>query len=414
MKEKRRRKAILWNTASGLVNAGQSAVILIFISHHLQLNDAGIFTIGYALGNLFMTMGKYGVRNFQVTDYNEQYSFREYRNFRVLTSTLGCLIMFLYLFLQSVSGKYSPEKTLVVALICLWKMIDPIEDVYYGMYQQKDRLDVGAMCYTIRLTLSTVIFCALTFTGMSLAAISAVTLLVSLVSAVIMVILTKRGFPTKGDAFRRESVGRLLRSCFPLFIGTSLSIYVGNAPKYLIDWFSNADDVQAVFGYIMMPTFVIMMINQFIYQPFIRDLGMLWQCGRRKELVGRVLIQFAVTAAITFCVVIAGAAAGIPVLSRFYNTDLSPYKTDFIILLIGGGIYALANYITVPMTAIRAQNGVAIGYVIVSLCSVVLGKILISGAGVSGAVRLYVVLNVILAIFFAAYFFVMVRRKTER
>ena len=74
----KKHNAAFWNTISGLINAGQSAVILIFISRYLGQSAAGIFSIAYALGNLFSTMGKYGVRNFQVTDVKEVFLFHEY------------------------------------------------------------------------------------------------------------------------------------------------------------------------------------------------------------------------------------------------------------------------------------------------------------------------------------------------
>ena len=64
-----------WNTLAGLLNAGQSVVILMVISRINGLEDAGIFSIANAIASLMLTVGNFGMRNYQVTDINEKYSF---------------------------------------------------------------------------------------------------------------------------------------------------------------------------------------------------------------------------------------------------------------------------------------------------------------------------------------------------
>lgn len=407
----------MWNTASGLINAAQSAVILIFISHLLSKTDVGIFTIAYALGNLFSTMGKYGVRNFQVTDIKNQYSFRDYINARVLSSFGVMLLMILYIVLQFCMGKYTGMKSVTILLICLWKMIDTGEDVFYGMYQQQGRLDIGARCYTIRLAVSTVLFCLLLLLKTPLFLSSLIVFLISLASSVFLIIRTMPQFSQNKELSHflpelSQSSKELLKACLPLFLGTSLSIFVGNAPKYLIDWYLD-DNTQAVFGYIMMPAFVIMVLNQFIYQPIIRDLGELWISGKLNAFVKRVFKQYITVGALTVLVIIAGVIVGIPILSVMYNCDLSGYRPEFAVILLGGGFYALVSFIMVPLTAMRRQKIVSYGFIAVSLLSIVLGRSLVLWKGVMGASVLYLLLNILLTVIFTGGFFYFVQRKRE-
>ena len=413
--ESNKKKAFLWNTASGLINAGQSAVILIFISHLLTKNAVGIFTIAYALGNLFSTMGKYGVRNFQVTDINEQYSFREYFNSRTLSSVGVMLLMIVYILFQLCTGKYTLIKSMTIVLICLWKMIDTAEDVFYGMYQQQGRLDVGARCYTIRLTISTVLFCLLLMFKSPLFVTSMTVLVVSIVSSLFIIMYTAPRFRQSHEIKNympslSAADKELLKACFPLFLGTSLSIFVGNAPKYLIDWYLD-DSTQAIFGYIMMPAFVIMVLNQFIYQPIIRDLGELWSSGRLNAFVRRVLKQYLIVGGITAVVIVAGVIVGIPILSVMYNTDLSAFRPEFAIILLGGGFYAIVSFIMVPLTAMRNQNVISYGFIAASILSLVLGRALILWKGVMGASVLYCLLNLILAMIFTFCFILFVNKR---
>ena len=58
-----KRNSYIWNIIGGLINAFQSVIILIVLTRVLDIEMAGIFTIAWAIANLAITIGKYGVRN---------------------------------------------------------------------------------------------------------------------------------------------------------------------------------------------------------------------------------------------------------------------------------------------------------------------------------------------------------------
>ena len=65
----------IWNTLATALNSGQTFIILFFISQSGDHTDAGVFTIAYALANLAIMIGRYGVRQYQVSDIEQKYSF---------------------------------------------------------------------------------------------------------------------------------------------------------------------------------------------------------------------------------------------------------------------------------------------------------------------------------------------------
>ena len=65
--------------------AFQSVIMLMIITRTLNLYEAGVFTLANASANLFLNIGKYGMRNFQVSDVKREYNFREYYISRILT-----------------------------------------------------------------------------------------------------------------------------------------------------------------------------------------------------------------------------------------------------------------------------------------------------------------------------------------
>lgn len=386
----------LWNTASGMINAGQSAVILIFISACMGIEAAGVFSIAYAVANLLMTVAKYGIRNYQVTDVAEKYTFQEYLVMRMVTVTGTFIFLLFYLWYKCQFGGYSLEKAVVVCLIVVWKFIDAMEDVYYGMYQQRGRLDIGAKAYTIRLLFSTLVYCVLIVAGCAMSTATGIMLLLSVVCACAVIRHSISNFAIADMKVTPKNVLRLLYEGLPLCIGTSLSIYIGNLPKYLIDSYMD-EKVQAYFGFIMMPAFVIVVLNNFIYQPIIRGLAEFWENGQKKQFKRRILKQYMIVLGLTGIVVVAGAFLGIPVLSFLYSVDLFAYKLEFIILLMGGGLYALASFIMVPITIIRFQKCIAIGFVLASAVSLLLGRYLVIHYGIFGASVLYLFINAFIA-----------------
>ena len=104
--------AYIWNTWAAMLNSFQSVLILMVISRIDPVTDAGVFTIAFAIGNLMLTIGQYGIRQFQVSDVQEKYSFREYVGARIITSSLMVIVSFFYVGLHYWSGSYGLEKAL--------------------------------------------------------------------------------------------------------------------------------------------------------------------------------------------------------------------------------------------------------------------------------------------------------------
>ena len=79
------RAAFIWNMFAGLTSALESVLFSMIVTRWIGLSGAGMVTIGFAAGNLMATIGKYGVRTFQVTDSKEEYAFASYLCARIVT-----------------------------------------------------------------------------------------------------------------------------------------------------------------------------------------------------------------------------------------------------------------------------------------------------------------------------------------
>lgn len=79
------RNGYIWNMIGSMMNAFQSVFLLVIINRVLGEGESGIFNIAYANANLFLNMGKYGMRYYQVSDVKHEHSFGDYLTSRIIS-----------------------------------------------------------------------------------------------------------------------------------------------------------------------------------------------------------------------------------------------------------------------------------------------------------------------------------------
>ena len=406
------RDSYIWNMAGSMLVAFQSVAMLMILTRTLGLKEAGIFTIAFANANLFLSLGKYGMRYFQVSDVNGQFSFAEYRRSRWLTTVLMILVSAVYTLAMQKKNAYSTEKTMVILWMCLLKVVDAVEDVYHGFYQQKNRLDLAGKELTFRMLLTIIVFAKGLIVLRNLLASVIIATLVSFMLFVVFNRWMYAEFSQEAGEQRRGNVRLLLKLCFPLFIGSFLSFYIGNAPKYAIDA-TLTDELQACYGFIAMPVFVIGLLNSFIFNPIIYRLSIFWSEGKVRKFTKAIARQTGIIAAITLTCMLGAYLLGIPVLSWLYNTDLAPYKTELLILLLGGGFLGLSGFLNTINTIIRQQSLLMWGYGTVAIAAYLFSNRVVREHQMFGAAILYMALMAILCAAFLLFLIYGIKSKEE-
>jgi len=407
-----KRASYVWNTMAGIVLAFQSVVMLFVLMRVCDLETAGIFTIAYANAMLFLNMGEYGMRNYQVSDVEPRFGFKDYLVSRGITTVAMVLCAGIWIAWSAVADGYSVEKTLVLILMCLFKVVDSIEDIFYGNFQQHERLDLAGKLLTFRLGSTLVMF--------SLAAVASRSLVIAMMfstvytTAFLVIALCwayrRYRLPAGWGAFSRKSVVDLLVSCLPLFLAAFLIYYIGNAPKYAINTLMTDSD-QALYGFIAMPVFVVSLFASFIYTPMIAPVSLLWIEGDSAGVVRAFSKQVVWIGAITGLSVLGAWLVGVPVLDWLYNTDLSSYRIELCVLVAGGGFLALATLFMIGVTVIRLQKRLIIGYLAVALIALLSSNPVVGTWGIAGASWVYLVFMVLLALWFAVVFLSGVRSQ---
>ncbi len=124
------KSSYIWNMTGSLLMAFQSVIMLMILTRTVGLIEAGIFTIANANANLFLTVGKYGMRYFQVSDVKNQFSFAEYRMSRIITVISMIIVSFAYTLYSAWNYSYSFEKIIIIISMCLFKGVDAVVCVF--------------------------------------------------------------------------------------------------------------------------------------------------------------------------------------------------------------------------------------------------------------------------------------------
>lgn len=407
------RNSYIWNMSGSMLVAFQSVIMLMILTRVLGLVEAGILTIAYANANLFQNIGKYGMRNFQVSDVKDEFNFSEYKASRIVTAIAMVAVSFIYVIYTAINNDYTVEKTQIILWMCLFRVVDVIEDVYCALYQSKNRLDIGAKIMTLRQVITLIVFGVGVVILKDLLLALVISTVVTTLLLVFFIKCTYGFFDIKPEKAEWKKVSMLLKVCFPLFAGAFLSFYIGNAPKYAIDAMLT-DELQACYGFIAMPVFVVGLLNNFIFNPILFRMSILWEEGKKKEFVIRTACQVGIVGIITGVCILGAYLLGIPVLSWLYNTDLAPYKTELLILLLGGGFLGLSGLLNAVVTIMREQKKLMWGYGIVSILAYACSNKVVAAYGMMGAAVLYTVLIGALCVIFAGMFIYGVTKKQHQ
>jgi O-antigen/teichoic acid export membrane protein len=367
-------------------------LLLMVLTHFGTAEHSGYFVMAYTVANLLMHLGKFGMRQYQVTDAGNKYSFREYVASRVFSVGLMAAALVLFLLYSLLFNGYTAEKAAVVALITFYRGVEAAEDVLHGRLQQQGRLDIAAKILAIRSAVFMVGFAVLYLLTKNLILTCAVNAAITMV----LCILLNRPFLVREGRFFLSQNGKmgqkepsptshfwgLVLECLPLCLTMVTYMYLGNAPKYIVDGLVS-DAVQTRFNIVIMPAFVGSLLCSFIFNPVLKRIGDLWQNREigtlRKTTRKLALVPVVVDAAL----LLGGWFLGIPILSAVYGVELADYRLTLMIFLLASGVVAMLNLFVALLTAMRKQKHLLLAYAAASLLLVLAGRPVFSAYGLN-------------------------------
>lgn len=405
------KQSVFWNMMSSGLNSIVSMLLLWVVTLLNGVSDAGIFSLGFSTSQMMLTIGNYGMRNYQATDVTNKYSIKVYEASRIVTNIIMMVSVLGFVWFEG----YYFEKALITILLCLLKVTDAFDDVYGGYYQVKGRLDIAGKIMSIRIGAYVLGFILTLIFTHSLILSCLISIIISSIVLIVLIHSTKIIIPLEKPSFQWNRIWNLLTECFPLCISAFLLIYMGNAPKYAIDTYLTAKD-QAYYTYLFMPCFVTNLFVGFALQPLLVRLSKSWVHKEYRKFIKLCGLIFAGALIISTIIIIGGAILGCPILSIVFGVSLSAYTNVLVVLLIGGAFFAFAVIEQVILTVMRRQVYLLIGFGIASVIAMLISGILVKKFALLGAAYAYTISAgaLFLVLAFMIFIFLYLEKKKNK
>lgn len=180
---------------------------------------------------------------------------------------------------STVRGVFSGGYIIISVFIIMMKMVDAVEDVFHGNFQQTYHVEIMGKMLAVRNIYSAVYFTAALLVTQNLAFTCTSTAVTSLILCLVINNVFTKKYPgeavTVNRSFQFSNVWKLLKICTPLFVGTFLSLLLYNIPKYAMSSVMT-DEYQTYYSVLFMPSFVITLMCEFVFKPTITTIAELW------------------------------------------------------------------------------------------------------------------------------------------
>lgn len=409
-KDKNFKSNFIWNIIGTGFNAFNSLFFMIAVTRINGLNDAGIFTLAFSTACLLYVIGAYSGRIYQVTETNKNIKDKEFIYNRYISCSLMIVITIIFVLIKG----YDLYKSLIFIFLAIYKCLEAFSDVLYGIMQKNDELNKVGKSYFIKSLLSVVMFILIDVITKNIILSCAI---ICVIWILVIVLYDKRiinRFVNFKEKINKENIIKIFKGGFFIFAITFLGIYLLNAPKYAIDKYSS-NDIQAIFGIIIMPATVMSLVSQFLIHPYLTkivDLVKEVEFKKLNKLILKIILYigiFGIVASILAYIV------GIPILSLVYGIDLNGYQFQLFSIIIAATLYNIGIVYSSVLTTIRHTFEQFCIYIALSIFAWIISNLLTQRLNMTGSIISYFVIMLFYFIFYIlTYKFIISKFKQNK
>lgn len=386
----------IWNMLGTGLNAFNSLFFLITVTRINGINDAGIFTLAFSTACILYVVGIYAGRVFQVTDSKENVTDKEYICNRILSCVLMMIITIIFVIIRG----YNIYKSAIFILLAFYKCLEAFSDVLYGIMQKNDLLNMVGKSYFVKGLLSIIVFVLVDIITNNLI-LSCISIIV--IWTIILIFYdmkNTRKLMNSNTKINFYNVFGIFKNGFFVFVITFLGLYIMNAPKYAIDNFLT-EDIQAIFGIIIMPATVMGLVGQFLMHPYLNDIVNLYnkkEVKSLKKLILKIILYIVVFGAIASLL---AYFLGVPVLNVVYGIDLNGYQIHLVAIIVASTLYNIGVIYSSVLTTIRKTFIQFAIYIFISLFALISSYVLTLKNGINGSTISYFLIMFLQFTFYA-------------
>lgn len=397
------RKNFIWNMVGSTAFAFISLFLMMVVTRLNGIDDAGIFSFAFSTATVFLVIGNYSGRTFQVTDKNRKTTDSDYFHLKFITCVAMLIVGIIFCILRG----YPSDKFLIIMLLTTFRIAEAFAECPYAVIQKKDRLYQVGQSLFIKSIFSLFGFIVVDYLTRNISLACTFIIIAHVLTIIFFDLprLRKAGFHL--EKFIPKKIWYLLKIGFFTFGFTFLSLYITNAARYAIDS-TASDSVQTIYGIIAMPATVLSLAGQYLIQPFLTSFKKFFATDARKFQNLVIRLCLAVLGIGVLCV-LAAWLLGIPVLELLYAVELDDYLVGLLMIIVGGIFSALILVISTALVTMRRTSDQFWIYCVASIAALIISHLVVPASGVFGACLSYMLSMALLFVMYVGVFYYRLR-----
>jgi polysaccharide biosynthesis protein, probable transporter len=381
----------IWNLLGNLAAAAVSVLYLLIVSRMQTSEVADQFSLATSIGNLWIIIGQFQVRNYQATDVNSSHPFSAYFFTRLLT--VGLMLITLLPYLRIINYDFTNDSVMIITWIIVYRVADAFSDLFQGYFQQHGRLDIAGKSMVLRYALSVFVL----FLGLLLFHSMVLTLFVlALINLIFVFIYDYAHFKLFDKVsfthiYSRNIIDesfKIIKICFSLFIYGFLLTLVFNEAKLAISGAYAKGIVEAGaqrdYNILFMPVFF-MSLCILVVRPLITQMAELWQ-KKQFQIFYKMFFKIVlVTLSIGVVITLLTYLIGVNVLGVIFGLNLLDYRLQLTILVLSGVLYSFSIILENILIIMRKHHYLLFVYILMFIVTKLITTELVNKYQIMGA-----------------------------
>lgn len=377
------RHNFLWTFLGSIVENGAKWAMFIVLTKQASPAAVGTFSLALAVATPVNILAQLQLRVALITDTRDEYPFGAYLAMRMVAMALSMLAI-----LGIAAATYGlGATTALIALIGLAQAVVSLRDIWVGLAQKHERMDVTAYGGMIDGIVSLVLFsAAILVTG---------SVLWGACALIMAHVITLVGYDMRrvravvdpalaiAPLWELHAMRRLFWAVLPLGLTTALVSLNSNIPRYFIEHSVGRDDL-GYFAAIAYFVFAAQLIVGSLSRAASPRLAALYRQDRRQygALLGKLVL---IGGGLGMAGVLMALIAGKPFLRLMYSSAYAEESHILVLLMAAGGILYINSFFGMAISAARFFRLQTLTYIVVALTTVIACWILIPRLGLEGA-----------------------------
>lgn len=344
--------SMLWNSVGSFVYLLSTwAITVLVVVLSANLSDSGVLAAAMAVGNIVATITLFHVRPLQVASSIAGVETSDYVGMRFSSSFVAIAFAFFYSLVTVENSALIP-----VALYSLFKVVESFADVYYGVEQRNNRLDLVGISQLVKGPCVLLSFAV----GMMITKQLSFGILGMIVSSALVCLLfdmpSARKYDDVRPRFVAQTIIRLFKACLPGLLASLFITAVISLSRQVFGLrFGN--EALGLYAAVSTPTAVIQALATYVYSPLFGPIGDAYRNGDGLKIISTLQKFCLALVALVAISVALSLVFGEFALGLVYGAEVAAGWRILPGVLICTGITAALNFYIDVLVIIRIVRG---------------------------------------------------------